>query len=90
MRSFKMYDIQANEDYQNVCQGSGSNIYLCLVLVGDSAGKGIDETMICMQKREESRQKLCNLFFEGAKLFGAMLTGAFLHAALEGWIQALF
>ncbi len=90
MRNYKMYDIQANDDYQCVCKGSSSNIYLCLILAEDSAEKEIDETMVCMQKREESRQKLCNLFFEGAKLFGAMLTGAFLHAALVGWIPTLF
>ncbi len=90
MKNCKMYDLQANEDYQCVCQGSSSNIYLCLILAEDSVEKKIDETMICMQKREESRRKFWNLFFEGAKLFGAMLTGVLLHVALEVWIPTLF
>lgn len=90
MRNCKTYDIKANEDYQCVCKGPGSSIYLCLVLVEDSAGKQIDETMVHMQKLEEGRRKLWNLFFEGAKLFGAMLTGALLYVVLEGWIPALF
>lgn len=69
MKSSEMYNIRANENYKCVCEGSGTTIYLCLVLV---------------DKGEERKQKVKKVLIEGVKLVIAMLIGMFVFICLEG------
>lgn len=84
MKSSEMYNIKANEDYKCVCEGSGTTIYLCLVLVEKGGKEQSNEIAVCIPQKEEKKRKVKKALFEGAKLLIAMMIGMLIFLWLEG------
>lgn len=79
-----MYNIRANEDYKCVCEGPGTTIYLCLVLVEKGGKEQPNEMTVYIPQKEEKKRKAKKALFEGAKLLIAMVVGMLLLFLLEG------
>lgn len=84
MKSSEMYNIRANEDYKCVCEGSGTTIYLCLVLVDKGGENESNEIEVCIPQKEERKQKVKRVLIEGVKLLITMLIGMLIFICLEG------
>lgn len=84
MKSSEMYNIQANEDYKRVCEGTGTTIYLCLALVEKGTENQSDEIAVLIPQKEARKQKAKKILYEGVKLLLAMLIGMLFFICLEG------